>query len=416
MRVWPGTLSPLGTTWDGKGVHRAFFSAQATQGESCLCDAVDAAQERAGWARAEVIRQSLRSHQPAIICGSAVHLTAFDRFMGDDEGGLYNVESTALSRESMWAHGLQLWRDSMPFSVIPELLWATVHAFAELYRKMQQVVRLHGALEDHVAERTAALQQAHATFAQCVEECTAAFHHEIAELQRLERDEQHIQHFAVLGRLAAEVAHEIRNPLGAIVLHVDLLEEELREPVPESAAQVAQSLAELRTQLARLNDLVQDYLSLVRLSSLERTPQDLGTAIQAWAAEWQQLAQSQGVLLRLEGLQDLGIGALHLSTLRRALLNLVQNALDVMPQGGSLTLAGQGTATHMQLQVRDTGIGMPPEQLAKIFEPLYTTKPEGTGLGLYIAQEIVAAHGGKITVESVVGQGTTFTLTFPRAV
>jgi hypothetical protein len=101
MRVWPGTLSPLGTTWDGKGVHRAFFSAQATQGELCLCDEVDAAQERAGWARAEVIRQSLRSHQPAIICGSTVHLTAFDRFMGDDEGGLYDVESTALSRESM---------------------------------------------------------------------------------------------------------------------------------------------------------------------------------------------------------------------------------------------------------------------------------------------------------------------------
>src|SRR5262249_41971038 len=202
MRMWPGTLSPLGTTWNGKGVHGRFCPPPPTRGGFWFGEAVAPAQEHAGWARAEVTRQSLRSPQPAIICGSAVHLTAFDRFMGDDEGGLYDVESTALSRESMWAHGLQLWRDSMPFSVIPELLRATAHAFAELYRKTQQVVRLHGALEYSVAERTAALQQAHATFAQCVEECTAAFHREIAELQRLERDEQHIQHFAVLGRLA----------------------------------------------------------------------------------------------------------------------------------------------------------------------------------------------------------------------
>src|ERR671932_1536568 len=109
----------------------------------------------------------------------------------------------------------------------------------------------------------------------------------------------------------------------------------------------------------------------------------------------------------------MGQVAFHPSTLRRALLNLVQNALDAMPQGGTLTLAGQRTATHVQLQVQDTGCGIPAEQLAKIFEPLYTTKPGGTGLGLYIVQEIVAAHGGHVTVESVVGQGSTFTVTLP---
>ena len=94
----------------------------------------------------------------------------------------------------------------------------------------------------------------------------------------------------------------------------------------------------------------------------------------------------------------------------------MQNALDAMPEGGTLTLRGAGTTTHVQLQVCDTGSGIPAEQLAQIFEPLHTTKPEGTGLGLYITQEIVAVHGGQIMVESVVGQGTTFTLTLPRAV
>ena len=84
-----------------------------------------------------------------------------------------------------------------------------------------------------------------------------------------------------------------------------------------------------------------------------------------------------------------------------------------MPQGGLLTVAGQCTATYVHLQVQDTGSGIPAPQLATIFEPLYTTKPGGTGLGLYIVQEIVAAHGGKVTVESVVGQGSTFTVTLP---
>jgi two-component system sensor histidine kinase HydH len=97
-------------------------------------------------------------------------------------------------------------------------------------------------------------------------------------------------------------------------------------------------------------------------------------------------------------------------------LNLVQNALEAMPQGGMLTLTGKSTPTHVQLQIQDTGSGIPAEQYTTIFEPLYTTKPGGTGLGLYIVQEIVAAHGGQVTVKSGEGQGTIFTVTLPRTV
>ena len=106
--------------------------------------------------------------------------------------------------------------------------------------------------------------------------------------------------------------------------------------------------------------------------------------------------------------------AFHAATLRRAVLNLVQNALEAMPQGGTLTLQGRRTPTHVQFQVRDTGSGIAQAQHVKIFEPLYTTKPGGTGLGLYIVHEIVAAHRGQVTVESAEGQGTTLTVTLPR--
>jgi signal transduction histidine kinase len=142
--------------------------------------------------------------------------------------------------------------------------------------------------------------------------------------------------------------------------------------------------------------------------------QDLEGAMQTWGAEFQNEVAARGVSIQLQGMAGLGLATFHANTLRRALLNLVQNAADAMPQGGTVTLTGQSTATRVQLCVQDTGIGIAAERLEQIFEPLYTTKPGGTGLGLYIVREIVAAHGGQVTVESVEGQGTTFTITLPR--
>ena len=302
----------------------------------------------------------------------------------------------------------------------PEAVWqvarlelpvkrATLRVYGRLLATLGQAflqARYHTLLE---AQRLEALEQR-------FQERTAALHHEIAERQRLEHEAQRAEHFALLGRLAAGVSHEIRNPLGAIFLHVDLLTEELQQPTPGSPAIVTETLTEIKTQLARLDDLVQDYLSLVRVGAIELMPEDLGCAVQAWATEFRALAAPQGVSLQMEGLAELGTVALHATTLRRAMLNLVQNALDAMPQGGTLTLTGRRTPTHVQLQIQDTGSGISREQRTKIFEPLYTTKPGGTGLGLYIVQEILATHGGQVSVESVEGEGTTFTLTLPRAV
>jgi signal transduction histidine kinase len=274
---------------------------------------------------------------------------------------------------------------------------AVLQALADSTAVALANVHLYAELEQRVAERTAALQR------------------EMAERQRLEQEAQRAAHFARLGRLAAGVAHEIRNPLGAVFLHVDVMREELQHPSPDSATALDEALTEITRQLSRLEDLVEDYLSLVRVVSLERTPQDLGTFMQTWVPEWEPLATARGVTLRLESLERLGTVAVHPSTLRRAVLNLVQNALDAMPQGGTLTLAGQGTAAQVHLEVRDTGRGIPAAQRAHIFEPLYTTKPGGTGLGLYLVHEIVTAHGGHVTVQSIEGQGTTFALTLPRA-
>ena len=317
---------------------------------------------------------------------------------------LLDVGSEALAVEAM-QRGVQDYLVKAHLS--QELLRRTVrHAIeqATLRRTLE-------AYRQQAQEREAQLRRIEATL-----------HHETAERQRteeacrrLEQAAQQTAHFARLGRLAASVSHEIRNPLASIFLHVDLLEEELGQPSPDNPAGIAQCLTEIRTQLVRLEELVQEYLSLVRVTSLQRAPQDLGAAVQTWADEVQERAAARRVTVRCEGLTDLGQVTFHPSTLRRAVLNLVQNALDATPQGGTVTLTGQATATHIHLHVRDTGLGIPAERLGRIFEPLYTTKPGGTGIGLYIVQEIVAAHEGQMTGQSTEGQGTTFTITLPRA-
>jgi light-regulated signal transduction histidine kinase (bacteriophytochrome) len=173
---------------------------------------------------------------------------------------------------------------------------------------------------------------------------------------------QRAEHFATLGHLAAGLSHEIRNPLGALFLHIDLLEEEYRDPTPESPTVILQTFGEIRTTLTRLDELVQDYLSLVRVSTIELGVQDVGAAVQAWAAEMEHRVAQQGVTMQLQG-HTTGVPlAFHASTLRRAVLNVVQNAIEAMPNGGTLCLECVHTATEVQLRIRDSGVGMPAAQ------------------------------------------------------
>ena len=250
---------------------------------------------------------------------------------------------------------------------------------AQLYRQAQAELA-----ERRTAE--AALAQAAAELEQRVEERTAALHRAMAERQRLEQEAQRVEHFALLGRLAAGVSHEIRNPLGAVFLHVDLLSEEIQHPSTDSATAIDEALTEIKQQLARVEDLVEDYLSLVRVANLERTPQDLGTAVQGWATEWEPMAAACGVTLRCEGLETVGRVAVHPSTLRRALLNLVQNALDAMPQGGTLTLRGRRQGATIQLDIQDTGSGIPPEQRGRLLNRCIPRNQAAPGWGCILCR------------------------------
>jgi two-component system, sporulation sensor kinase E len=242
----------------------------------------------------------------------------------------------------------------------------------------------------------------------------SAFTESEKQLQRrLEQMTWQVQRSAVLGDIAGKIVHEIRNPLNAIFLHADVVLGELQYPTLDSRTQMMESLTDIRTEVRRLYDIIQDYLALARLLVVQYEPEDMGNFLRECGHVMQEQARTRGVMLHLQGLARLGSVSLHRGTLQRAFVNLLRRALDAMPQGGTVTLRGRRTASHSVVEIRDTGSAISEEQLDLLFEPLYSTGSEWTGLGLYVVREIVLAHQGTIDVQSVPGQGTTFTVTLP---
>ena len=231
--------------------------------------------------------------------------------------------------------------------------------------------------------------------------------------QRLEQMTWQVQRSALLGALAGKIVHEIRNPLNAIFLHADVVQGELQCPTLDSRTQMMESLTDIRMEVRRLYDIIQDYLALARLAVLQYEPEDMGNFLRECGRVIQEQARSRGVVLHLQGLVRLGSVSLHKGTLQRAFVNLLQRALDAMPQGGTVTLRGRRTASHSIVEIRDTGSAISEEQLDVLFEPLSNTGSEWTGLGLCVVREIVVAHHGTIDVQSAPGQGTTFTVMLP---
>ena len=166
-------------------------------------------------------------------------------------------------------------------------------------------------------------------------------------------------------------------------------------------------------EVRRLYDIMQDYLALARLAVVQYEPEDMGNFLRECGRVMQEQARTRGVMLHLQGLARLGSVSLHKGTLQRAFVNLLQRALDAMPQGGTVTLRGRRTASHSIVEIRDTGSAISEEQLEILFEPLYSMSLEWTGLELYVVREIVVAHHGTIDVQSAPGQGTTCTVTLP---
>jgi signal transduction histidine kinase len=221
------------------------------------------------------------------------------------------------------------------------------------------------------------------------------------------------ERLAAIGRIAAQITHEIRNPLSSISLNAEELGERLREG---GSAKAAGELCDaIVREVDRLAAITEEYLRFARLPKPQLQRVDLNDTIRELLEFVRPELELGRVAVRLELLPSLPLVQADVAQLRQLLLNLVRNAREAMPSGGSLHVSSHAGDGSVQVEVRDTGHGISPERLQRIFDPFFTTKERGTGLGLAMAQEIAQEHGGLLTCESAEGQGTAFTLRLPAA-
>jgi len=259
---------------------------------------------------------------------------------------------------------------------------------------------VHAHLEDTVAQRTQMLRN------------------EMAARKRLEAAKLQSERLAVVGSMAAKLAHEIRNPLGTVKLNLDLLGDEVGQLGPGSSVSTDEAKALLKavnSEIRRMERLAEDYLQFSRLPKLNRKPIALNELLLRELEFLAPMLSAAQVGLTTDFDSTMPAIQADPDQLWQAVLNLIRNAMEAMPRTGTLTLRTANEDGEVALHVTDTGKGMNEEEWSQIFRPFFTTKPSGTGLGLTLVQQIIVEHGGRIECSSLAGRGTTFSIYFPIA-
>jgi signal transduction histidine kinase len=236
----------------------------------------------------------------------------------------------------------------------------------------------------------------------------------LRENRRLEERLHFAERATALGRLASGVAHEIRNPLNFINLSIDHVRQRLHPEDPGRREDFERILENVKSEINRLNRLVGDFLSFGKPMRLYRRSCSVDRLLRDVAALVDHKARDQGIALAVEADQGLPEIVADPELLKTCFLNLLINAVDAMPDGGLLTLAVRKDADDaLRITVTDTGQGMAAEDARTAFEPYFSTKETGLGLGLALTHKIVTDHGGTIVLDSEQGRGTTVTIRLP---
>jgi PAS domain S-box-containing protein len=236
---------------------------------------------------------------------------------------------------------------------------------------------------------------------------------DITERRRAQEALIQSEKLAITGQLAASLAHEINNPMQSVIGCLGLAQESLEAGDEEDVRELLQIAAE---ELDRAAKTVADLRDLNQPSSPEdREPADVNLQLEHVLMLTRKQCQERGVEVEWRPAEDLPALKLVPDRMQQVFLNLLLNALDAMPDGGRLRVSTGCTGEQAQVWIAfaDTGRGIAPDALPHVFDPFYTTKSEGLGLGLYITRNIVEEHGGRIEVESLLGEGTTFTVWLP---
>ena len=213
--------------------------------------------------------------------------------------------------------------------------------------------------------------------------------------------------------MAAHVTHEIRNPLSSIGLNIELLEEELAEG--KVSGEAKSLLGSITREVQRLEHLSEEYLRVARLPQPRMEQEDVATAVREIVSFAKPEMDRAGLKLEIEVADDLPPALFDEGQIRQALLNVMRNAREAMPDGGTIDVYVKADGMSVVIGVDDRGSGIPEDVRTRIFDPFFSTKGEGTGLGLAITRQIVEAHGGSIACDAREGGGTSFKILLPIA-
>ena len=237
---------------------------------------------------------------------------------------------------------------------------------------------------------------------------------DITERKREEIDKRRLENLASLTNLAAAVAHEIKNPLAAISIHVQLLRKNFKACNLEISEKAQKHLNVVEEEIERLNKIVVDFLFAVRPLQCEFAPVSVNDLIRNLLTTFQEEFAAAGITFLPQLDDTVPIIQADERFLRQALMNILTNAKAAMiPAGGEISIISRFDEKNVYITIADTGKGILPDLLHKIFEPYFTTKPDGSGLGLTMTYKVIKEHGGDIQVHSEIDNGTRFTLILP---
>ena len=237
---------------------------------------------------------------------------------------------------------------------------------------------------------------------------------DITETRRSEQQTIESERLNALTLLAAGVAHEIGNPLNSLNIHLQLIEREARKLDGVNRAELHESVEVARAEINRLDSIISQFLRAIRPTRPQLRPENVNSIVEEAVRFFAPEIKDRDIVVEQELRSDLPLLELDRDQMKQAFYNVIKNSFEAMKRRGILRIRTDMDESHVTVRFTDTGGGISPDNLSRVFEPYFTTKTSGTGLGLLIVRRIVREHGGELSIESSEGKGLTLTIRLPH--